>query len=153
MTEKQHREVSPNSPMEIEEIKKILPHRFPFLLVDRIIEMKDSRAVGIKNVSGSELFFQGHFPARPIMPGVLILEALAQVGGVIMLSKSENRGKLAYLMGFNEARFRRTVVPGDQLRLEVEVLKMKSRLGIIKGVAKVAGQEACAAEIMFTLVE
>ena len=153
METKQHREVTEKDPMQLEEIKKILPHRYPFLLVDRIIEIKGSKAVGIKNLSGNEPFFQGHFPERPVMPGVLMIEALAQVGGVLMLSKSENRGKIAYLVGVNNARFRRTVVPGDQLRLEVEVIKMKSKVGVVQAVASVDGEEACNAEIMFTLVD
>ena len=139
--------------MGLEQIKKILPHRYPFLLVDGIIEMSDTRAVGLKNVSGCEPFFQGHFPEKPVMPGVLIVEALAQVGGVLMLSKSENRGKLAYLVSISQARFRKMVVPGDQLRLEIEVVKMKSKLGIVRGVARVDGDEVCDAEIMFSLGE
>ncbi len=134
-----------------EQIKKILPHRYPFLLVDRILEMSETRVVGLKNVSLSESFFQGHFPQKPVMPGVLMIEALAQTGGVMMLSRSENRQKLAYLVAVNEARFRRMVIPGDQLRLEVEVIKMKSKIGLVKGVASVNGEEACSAEIMFTL--
>ena len=138
--------------MGIEEIKKVLPHRYPFLLVDRIIEMKEKSAVGIKNISVSEPFFQGHFPERPIMPGVLMIEALAQVGGVWMLTKLENKGKIAYLVAVNNARFRKTVVPGDQLRLEIEVTRLRSKIGIIHGVAKVDGEEACDAEIMYNLV-
>ena len=137
--------------MDIEQIKKILPHRYPFLLVDRILEMSDHRVVALKNVSANESFFQGHFPQKPVMPGVLIVEAMAQAGGVMMLSRSENSGKLAYLVAVNEARFRRMVVPGDQLRLEVEVLKMKSKVGLVKGRAFVGNDEACSAEIMFTL--
>ena len=137
--------------LDSEEIKKILPHRYPFLLVDRILEMSDTRVVGLKNVSNSESFFQGHFPQKPVMPGVLMIEALAQTGGVMMLSRGENHGKLAYLVAVNEARFRRMVVPGDQLILEVEVIKMKSKIGLVKGVARVGGEEACSAEIMFTL--
>ncbi len=139
-----------NKPMGVEEIKKILPHRYPFLLVDRILEMGDNRAVGIKNISASEPFFQGHFPDKPIMPGVLMVEALAQVGGVLFLSKGENRGKLAYLVSITGARFRRMVVPGDQLKLEVEIVKMKSKIGLMKGVATVDGEVACDAEIMFS---
>lgn len=137
--------------LDSEQIKKILPHRYPFLLVDRILEMSDTRVVGLKNVSLSESFFQGHFPQKPVMPGVLMIEALAQTGGVMMLSRGENRQKLAYLVAVNEARFRRMVIPGDQLRLEVEVIKMKSKIGLVKGVASVNGEEACSAEIMFTL--
>ncbi len=137
--------------LDIEQIKNILPHRYPFLLVDRVLEMSDTRVVAIKNVSATEAYFQGHFPQKPVMPGVLIIEALAQAGGVMMLSRGENNGKLAFLVAINEARFRRMVVPGDQLRLEVEVIKMKTKIGIVKGVALVDGQEACSAEIMFTL--
>jgi len=137
--------------LDSEQIKKILPHRYPFLLVDRILEMSDTKVVALKNVSVTESFFQGHFPQKAVMPGVLIIEALAQAGGVMMLSRNENSGKLAYLVAINEARFRRMVVPGDQLRLEVEIIKMKSKIGLVKGVAFVDGEEACSAEIMFTL--
>lgn len=140
-----------NVNLGIDEIKKILPHRYPFLLVDRVTQMSDHKAVGIKNVTATENFFQGHFPERPIMPGVLMIEALAQVGGVLFLSKEGNRGKLAFLVAVNEARFRRMVVPGDQLRLEVEILKMKSKIGVMRGIAKVEGEEVCSAEIMFSV--
>lgn len=140
-------------PMELEQIKKILPHRYPFLLVDRILEMSDRRIVGLKNVSGAEPFFQGHFPQRPVMPGVLMIEALAQVGGVLMLVNPENQGKMAYLASVKEARFRRIVVPGDQLRLEVDILKYKSRVGLIKAVAKVGDEVACEAEMMFSMAD
>jgi 3-hydroxyacyl-[acyl-carrier-protein] dehydratase len=137
--------------LELEEIKKILPHRYPFLLIDRILEMSADSAVGIKNVSGSEPFFQGHFPEKPVMPGVLMIEALAQVGGVLMLTKSENKGKIAYLVAVNNARFRKLVTPGDQLRLEIRLVKYKIKVGVVHGVAKVNGEEVCDAEIMFTL--
>ena len=140
-------------PMGLEEIKKILPHREPFLFVDRVIEISEKNIVGIKVLTGREPFFAGHFPRRPVMPGVLMIEALAQAGGVLMLSKSEHRGKIAYLASVNEARFRRVVSPGEELRLEVELLKFKARVGMVRGVAKVGVDVACEAEIMFTLAD
>jgi len=153
MINKKNKEILLKMPLGLEAIRKVLPHRYPFLLVDRILEMGPMSVVGLKNVSGNELFFQGHFPDRPVMPGVLLVEALAQVGGVMMLSKIENKGKVAYLASIDKARFRKPVVPGDQVRLEVKVLKMKSAIGIIQGVATVDGQEVCEAEIMFALVD
>ncbi len=149
--ENKNQDVKKGCLLDSEQIKKILPHRYPFLLVDRILEMSDDRVVGIKNISVSEPFFQGHFPEKPVMPGVLMIEALAQTGGVMMLSRSENKGKLAFLVAVDGARFRRIVKPGDQLRLEVTVTKMKSRVGVVKGIALVDGEEACSADIMFTL--
>ena len=140
-------------PIDTEGIKKILPHREPFLFVDRILEMTDKTIVGIKKLTGKEEFFKGHFPQRPVMPGVLMVEALAQTGGVLMLSKPEHRGKIAYLASVNEARFRRVVSPGEELRLEVEILKFKSRVGMVRGVAKVGDEVACEAEIMFSLAD
>ena len=139
--------------MDLEDIKKVLSHRYPFLWVDRVIEMSEKRIVGIKNVTANEPFFQGHFPERPVMPGVLIVEALAQVGGILVLSITKGQRRLAYLISINNARFSKTVVPGDQLRLEVEIVKIKSKLGIVKGVAKVGDEEVCDAEIMFALVD
>ena len=137
--------------LELEDIKKILPHRYPFLLIDRILEMDENSALAVKNISGAEPFFQGHFPDKPVMPGVLMIEAIAQVGGVVMLNRSENHGKIAYLVAINNARFRKLVIPGDQLRIEIKVLKMKSRIGLMHGIAKVDGEEVCDAEILFTL--
>jgi UDP-3-O-[3-hydroxymyristoyl] N-acetylglucosamine deacetylase/3-hydroxyacyl-[acyl-carrier-protein] dehydratase len=137
-----------------EEIMKLLPHRYPFLLVDRIIDMeKLKRAVGIKNVTMNEPFFQGHFPGRPVMPGVLIIEAMAQVGGVLMLSSEENKGKLAYFMAANNAKFRRTVVPGDQLVIEVVAGKVRTKTGTVYAKAFVDEKLAAEAELMFALVD
>lgn len=131
--------------LESQEIQKIIPHRYPFLLVDRILELEDGkRGVGLKNVSGNEPFFQGHFPGYPVMPGVLIMEALAQVGAVILLRMPEYAGHIALYAGLEDVRFRRQVIPGDQLRLEVELLKLKRGLGVAQGKAYVG--EVLAAE-------
>ncbi|KQL39931.1 MULTISPECIES: 3-hydroxyacyl-ACP dehydratase FabZ [Bacillaceae] len=138
--------------LDIKAIKEILPHRYPFLLVDRIIEHEEGkRAIGIKNVTANEEFFNGHFPDYPVMPGVLIVEALAQVGGVAALSLEQNKGKLALFAGIDNCRFKRQVVPGDQLRLEVELVKMRGPIGKGKAVATVDGQIACEAELTFAL--
>ena len=150
---KKSKDALQNSQLGVEAIKKILPHRYPFLLVDRILEMNDQSIIGIKNITTSEPFFQGHFPGRPVMPGVLMVEAIAQVAGVLLLSKPENRGKLAYLASITNARFRRLVVPGDQLRIEVKILKLKSKFGAAHGVAKVDGETACDVEFMFSLAD
>ncbi|MBI2864132.1 MAG: 3-hydroxyacyl-ACP dehydratase FabZ [Chloroflexi bacterium] len=133
-------------------IQEILPHRYPFLLVDRIVELESgARAVGIKNVSANEPFFQGHFPGHPIMPGVLIVEALAQVGAVAILSLEANRGKLVLFAGIDGLRFRKPVIPGDTLRLEVSLTKIRGPVG--KGAAKatVDGQVAAEGELTFAL--
>lgn len=138
--------------MDINEIMKRIPHRYPFLLIDRVLEMEPGeKAVGIKNVSVNEPFFQGHFPGAPIMPGVLIVEAMAQLGAVIVLSLPENQGKLAYFAGIDGMRFRRQVVPGDQLRLEVEITKIRGPLGKGIGRALVEGELAAEGTIMFAL--
>jgi len=140
--------------LDTEAIMKILPHRQPFLFVDKIIFLeKGKRAVGIKNLTINDYFFKGHFPGRPIMPGVLIVEAMAQVGGVMMLSPEENRGKLAYFLAADNIKFRKTVVPGDQLMLEVEAGKIKSRTGQVHGKALVDGKVVAEADLMFALVE
>lgn len=139
-------------PSDINMIQKVLPHRYPFLLVDRIIESTDKRIVGLKNVTINEPFFQGHFPGHPIMPGVLILEAMAQVGGVGALNLSENLGKLAYFLSIKEARFRKPVVPGDQLIIEVEIMKTKLSIMQVKANAKVDGEVVTEAEMMFAFV-
>jgi len=141
------------SELGIDEIMKILPHRYPFLLVDRIISLDRGRkATGIKSVTVNEHFFQGHFPGRPIMPGVLIVEAMAQVGGVLMLACEEHTGKLAYFMAAHNIKFRKTVVPGDQLLIEVETGKIRSRTGTVYAKAFVDGKVVAEAELMFALV-
>jgi len=140
--------------LRIEDIMKILPHRFPFLLVDRIIYLeKGKKATGIKSVTMNEHFFQGHFPGRPVMPGVLIVEAMAQVAGVTMLSCDEHKGKLAFFMAINNAKFRKPVVPGDQLRFEVEVVKARSKTGIVAAKAFVAEDLVAEGELMFAFVD
>jgi beta-hydroxyacyl-ACP dehydratase FabZ len=140
--------------LNIEQIMGILPHREPFLFVDRITHLeKGKRATGIKNVTINDYFFKGHFPGRPVMPGVIILEAMAQVGGVMMLAPDENRGKLAFFMAINDVKFRKTVVPGDQLVFEVEAGRIKARTGQVFAKAYVDGKVVCEAELMFALAD
>jgi len=138
--------------MDINQIQAILPHRYPFLLVDRIVSVEDGRkAVGIKNVSANEPYFQGHFPGYPVMPGVLIIEAMAQVGAVAILKLPEFAGKIALFAGIDKARFRRQVVPGDQLRIEVEVQKLRGTIGKSYAAAYVGEEMAAEAELMFAV--
>ena len=138
--------------LTIEEIKEIIPHRYPFLLVDRILELEPlKRGVGIKNVTANEPFFQGHFPNKPVMPGVLLLEAMAQVGGVSLLYPDENRGKIAYFAGMEGVKFRKPVVPGDQVRMEAEVTRLRGSVGKVRAEAFVEGQLVAEAEVMFAL--
>lgn len=140
--------------MDARAILAVLPHRYPFLLVDRIVEIEPGkRAVGLKNVTANEPQFQGHFPDRPIMPGVLIIEALAQVGAVLMLQQEAHQGKLALFAGIDDCRFRRVVGPGDQLLLTVEVLKLRGAFGKVKATATVDGTLAAEAELLFTITE
>ncbi len=140
------------SVMTIEEIKAIIPHRYPFLLIDRIEELEEGKkVVAKKNVTVNEPFFQGHFPQEPVMPGVLIIEALAQAGAVALLSLTDFKGKTAYFGGIDKAKFRRKVVPGDTLMLEVEILKVKASAGIGKGIAYVDGKKAAEAELTFMI--
>src|SRR5690625_4071255 len=140
------------SVMDIGQIKEVIPHRYPFLLVDRVTKMEEGKRVtGFKNVAINEPFFQGHFPDYPVMPGVLILEALAQVGAIAVLHMEENKGKIGFLAGVDKCRFKRQVVPGDQLTLDVEILRMKGPIGKGKGTATVNGEIACQAEIMFAI--
>lgn len=143
-------------PIEIQEIIKLIPHRYPFLLVDRIVEVEEKkRIVGIKNVTFNEPFFQGHFPDRPIMPGVLILEAMAQTGGVLaFLSIPEGeRDREVFFVGIDKVRFRRPVVPGDQMRMEMEVVKQRKLVWGFSGKTFVGGDLACQAELLAMLGE
>jgi 3-hydroxyacyl-[acyl-carrier-protein] dehydratase len=136
----------------IEQIMEVIPHRYPFLLVDRILEVEEGkRAVGIKNVTANEEFFNGHFPEYNVMPGVLIVEALAQVGAFAVLKMEENQGKLAFFAGIEGCRFKRQVVPGDQLRLEVELTKVRGPIGKGRATATVDGEVACVAELTFAM--
>lgn len=137
---------------DIKEIMKRIPHRYPFLLVDRVLEMVPGKSgKGIKNVTMNEPFFAGHFPGTPIMPGVLIVEAMAQLGAMVVLSLPENKGKLAFFAGIDSMRFRRQVVPGDQLFMEVEITRMKGPIGKGSVKALVDGQVAAEGTVMFAL--
>ena len=140
--------------LDIQEILGLLPHRYPFLLIDRIVEFeRTKRLVAIKNVTINEPFFQGHFPDYPIMPGVLVVEAMAQAGGIIMMDELEDRlSKLVVFTGIEEAKFRRPITPGDQVRLEVEVLSFRPRRGRIAGRAYVDGKLACEATLSCQVV-
>ena len=146
-------EVMVGPQLDIMQIEKILPHRYPFLLVDRVIELTETRAVGLKCVTINDYFFRGHFPGRPVMPGVLMVEALAQVGGIIILNKPEHKGKVAYFMSVDKVKFRKPVVPGDVLVLETELGKLRTRTGQVLGRALVDGKVVCEAELMFALTK
>ena len=140
--------------LTIEEIMEILPHRYPFLLVDRIIEMEPmKRAVGLKNWTFNEPHFMGHFPGNPVMPGVLITEAIAQVGGIALLYPEENRGLTPMFTGIDKVRFRHPVKPGDQVRIEADVVKLKGRMGKVEGRAYVGDKLVASGEYMFALVK
>jgi len=140
---------------DINAIKRILPHRYPFLLVDRIIDFEmDRTVVGVKNVTANEPFFEGHFPGQPVMPGVLILEGMAQTGGIMLLNGTEGTdNKLVYFMAINNAKFRKPVVPGDQLVFEMVMVTRKSKVCVMKGKALVDGQLVAEAELMATIVD
>lgn len=136
------------------DIQNIIPHRYPFLLIDKITEMEEGkRAVGIKNVTANEPFFQGHFPGNPIMPGVLITEALAQVGSVLLLSMEENKGKVGVFTGINNFKYRKQVTPGDTLVLEAELIVYRHKMGKANVKATVDGEVAAMGEISFAVVE
>jgi 3-hydroxyacyl-[acyl-carrier-protein] dehydratase len=140
--------------LDIEAIRKILPHRYPMLLVDRILELEPDRIVGIKNVTANEPFFAGHFPDFPVMPGVLIVEAMAQVAGVLVLKDMPNRAnKLVFLAGIDNAKFRRPVLPGDQLRIEMKVLKKKASVAKMAGQATVDGVVVAEVEVLCKLAD
>ncbi|MGI8658227.1 MAG: 3-hydroxyacyl-ACP dehydratase FabZ [Candidatus Limnocylindria bacterium] len=139
---------TPTLPLEAADIMRIIPHRYPFLLVDRVVELEPGkRAVGLKAVTANEPQFTGHFPERPIMPGVLMVEALAQTAGVAVMTLDEYRGKLGLFAGIDDCRFRRMVVPGDLLRLEVTVEKLRGMFGRVRGVASVDGEVAAEATL------
>ncbi len=140
--------------LDVREVMRIMPHRYPFLLIDRVVEIDGyQRAVAIKNVSINEPFFQGHFPGKPLLPGVLQLEAMAQLSGVLLLRKLEHTGKLAVLWSIDKVKLRAPVEPGDQLRIEVETTRMKGELAQVKGTGTVAGRTVCEAILTFTMVE
>jgi 3-hydroxyacyl-[acyl-carrier-protein] dehydratase len=146
--------MSDSAAMDARAILGVLPHRYPFLLVDRILEVDPGkRVIGLKNITQNEPQFTGHFPERPIMPGVLIVEAMAQVGAVLMLQLPEHQNKLAVLAGIDNMRFRRMVVPGDQLKIEVEVLKFRGAIGKVSAKATVDGQLVTEGELLFSIVD
>lgn len=135
---------------DTQKIKEIIKHRYPFLLVDKVLELEEGkRAVGIKNVTANEVFFNGHFPDYPVMPGVLIIETLAQVSAAVMLTKEGNQGKLGLLVGIDKYHFKQQVKPGDQLHLKVEITRIKGPIGKGKGIATVDGQLVCETELIF----
>ncbi|MGZ8939658.1 MAG: 3-hydroxyacyl-ACP dehydratase FabZ, partial [Limisphaerales bacterium] len=139
--------------MDIDEIMRLLPHRYPFLMVDRVTKIDGNKITALKNVSINELYFQGHFPGHPIMPGVLQLEAIAQVAGILMLKQVENQGKIAYFMSAESVKWRSPVRPGDALVIEVELTKTRGKIGKAKGVCSVAGSVVSEAEVTFMIVE
>ena len=139
--------------MDIQGVMQLLPHRFPFLMVDRVAKLEGNHIVGIKNVTINEAYFQGHFPGHPVMPGVLQVEAIAQVAGIVMLKSAENAGKIAYFMSADDVKWRKPVLPGDVLVIEVELTKMRGKIGKAKGVCKVQGEVVSEAAVTFMLVD
>ena len=138
--------------LTVKEIKEILPHRYPFLMIDRVEEVVEGEsAKGYKNVTINENFFNGHFPDYPVMPGVLILEALAQMGAICILSMEDFKGKIGFLVGADKVRWKKQVTPGDKLELEIEIVKLRGSIGIGKGKATVDGSLVCEGEIMFAI--
>jgi UDP-3-O-[3-hydroxymyristoyl] N-acetylglucosamine deacetylase / 3-hydroxyacyl-[acyl-carrier-protein] dehydratase len=139
--------------MDINGVMKLLPHRYPFLLVDRVAKIDGNHIIGIKNITINEPYFQGHFPGHPVMPGVLQLEAMAQVAGIVMLKTAENSGKIAYFMSAEDVKWRKPVLPGDVLEINVELTKMRGKIGKAKGVCKVGGEVVSEAAVTFMLVD
>lgn len=140
--------------LDINEIKKLIPHRYPFLLVDRVTEIQPGVAAkGYKNLTANEQFFEGHFPFKPIMPGVLMVEALAQLACIAIMVKPEYQGKMGVFTGIDGVKFRTMVIPGDRLDLEVELLKMRGPIGKLRGVARVGDKIACEGEIGFSMID
>ncbi len=145
--------VAEGGAMNVEQIMKLLPHRPPFLMVDRVLKIEGSKIVGVKNVTMNEAYFQGHFPGHPIMPGVLQLEAMAQVAGVLLLQQVESANQVAYFMSAEDVKWRKPVVPGDTLIIEVELTKIRGKIGKAKGVCKVGGEIVSEAGVTFMLRE
>ena len=139
--------------LDISQVMKILPHRYPFLMVDKVTKIDGNRIIAVKNVSINEPYFQGHFPNHPIMPGVLQLEAIAQVAGILMLKQAENWGKLAYFMAAESVKWRKPVRPGDTLTIDVELTKSRGKIGKAKGICSVGSEPVSEAEVTFMLVE
>ncbi|SCL94179.1 3-hydroxyacyl-ACP dehydratase FabZ [Sporanaerobacter sp. PP17-6a] len=138
--------------LNVTEIKNIIPHRYPFLLVDKVEIIEEGmKGIGYKNITINEYFFQGHFPEYPVMPGVLIIEAMAQTGAVVILSQENFKGKTPFLAGLNKVKFRKKVVPGDTLLMTVEISKLRGAIGVGKGKAEVDGQIVCEAEFLFAI--
>jgi UDP-3-O-[3-hydroxymyristoyl] N-acetylglucosamine deacetylase/3-hydroxyacyl-[acyl-carrier-protein] dehydratase len=142
-----------NGAIDIQGVMRLLPHRYPFLMVDRVVKLEGNRIVGIKNVTINESYFQGHFPGHPVMPGVLQLEAMAQVAGIVMLKNAENISKMAYFMSAEDVKWRKPVYPGDVLVIEVELTKIRGKIGKAKGVCKVRGEVVSEAAVTFMLME
>lgn len=139
--------------LDIMDVMKILPHRYPFLMVDRVAKIEGNRIIGLKNVSSNEPFFQGHFPGHPVMPGVMQLEAIAQVAGILMLKQADNLGKIAYFMSAENVKWRKPVRPGDQLEIDVELLKSRGKTGKARGVCRVGGDVVSEADVAFMLID